>query len=108
VATGETARRLAFKGNIEEKSMHGYRQYGNPDTPAATEEVDVLTFPPGGGFIRFGTYRRAALVSHKTGAKTALVRFSNGKRRRVPVTHVRFQGEAHAPAAMPQRVASHD
>jgi hypothetical protein len=84
--------------------MHGYRQHANPDTLVATEKVDVLTFPPGGGFIRFGTYRRAVLVSHKTGAKTALVRFSNGKQRRVPVTHVRFKGEAHAPAAMPQPV----
>jgi hypothetical protein len=84
--------------------MHGYRQYGNPDTRDATEEVDVLTFPPGGGYIRFGRYTRAVLISYKMGAKTALVRFSNGKRRRVPATHLRFKGEAHAPAVMPNGV----
>jgi hypothetical protein len=101
VATGEAARRPAFKGNIEEKSMHGYRQYRDPATLATTEEVGVLRFPPGGGYVRLGTYRPAVLIRYKMGAKTALVRFSNGKQRRVPVTHIRVQGEVHAPVAMP-------
>jgi hypothetical protein len=71
----------------------------SPLTTAPTlERVDVLCFPPGGGYVRIGAYRCAVLVSHKMGAKTAVVRFGTGKQQRVAADRIRFAGEQHAPA----------